>query len=62
MEILTFSSFGGREESLKNQATNEAKRLAADGKEMANDAKAGAETIANQAKEKAGELKAKVVR
>ncbi len=40
----------------------EAKRIGADGKEIAVDAKAGAEKIIGQAKQKAGELKDRVVK
>lgn len=40
----------------------EAKRIGADGQEIAEDAKAGAEKIIGQAKQKAGELKDKVVK
>lgn len=59
---LRDSSYGGREIALKEQAANEAKRIGADGQVIAEDAKVGAEKIIGQAKQKAGELKEKVVK
>ena len=59
---FTLPSFGGREASLKDKAKNEANQIETDGKAMAQDAKAGVESIAGQAKQKAVELKEKVVK
>lgn len=59
---LQYWNFGGREASLSDQAKLEAKRIGADGKEMAADAKEGAQGIVDQAKQKAGDLKAKIVK
>lgn len=47
---------------MSDQAKLEAKRIGADGKEMAADAKEGAQGLVDQAKQKAGDLKAKVVK
>ena len=55
-------SYGGREASLEAKAKNEANEIAKDGKSIASDAKAGAEGIIGDVKQKAGELKEKVVK
>lgn len=47
---------------MSSQAKSEAKRIGADGKEIAADAKEGAQGIIDQAKQKAGDLKAKVAK
>lgn len=62
METNFLHSYGGREARLEATAKTEANRLTADGKEMAADARQSAEGIVDQAKQKAGELKAKVVK
>ena len=59
---ILLTSFGGQEAALQQKAKSEASRLTTDGKVIAEDAKAGAETIVGQAKQKAGELKEKVVK
>ena len=53
-------SYGGREASLEAKAKTEANQMAQDGKSIAGDAKAGAENILGDVKQKAGELKQKV--
>lgn len=55
-------SYGGREASLEAKAKKEANQIAQDGKSIAGDAKAGAEGIIGDVKQKAGELKQKVVK
>jgi hypothetical protein len=55
-------SYGGREASLEAKAKSEASRIGQDGKEMAIDAKQSAEGIVDQAKQKAGDLKAKITK
>ncbi|KAK4697964.1 hypothetical protein P7C71_g184, partial [Lecanoromycetidae sp. Uapishka_2] len=59
---LQYWNYGGREEALEAKAKSEADRLSQDGRAMAADAKQSAEGIVDQAKQKAGELKAKVVK
>ncbi|CAF9915641.1 hypothetical protein IMSHALPRED_002661 [Imshaugia aleurites] len=54
--------YGGREASLEAKAKTEASQIAQDGKSIAGDAKAGAEGIIGDVKQKAGELKQKVVK
>ena len=55
-------SYGGREASLAAQAKGEARRIGADGKDIAGDVKEGAEGLMGQAQQKAGELKEKVLK
>ena len=55
-------SFGGREASLEVKAKEEANQIAQDGRSIAGDAKASAEGIVGDVKQKAGELKQKVVK
>ena len=55
-------SFGGRDASLSDQAKLEAKRIGEDGKEIAADAKESTQGMVDQAKQKVGDLKAKVVK
>ena len=55
-------SYGGREISLQAKAKTEANQIAQDGKSIAGDAKAGAESIIGDVKQKAGELKQKVAK
>ncbi|KAK3178327.1 hypothetical protein OEA41_000460 [Lepraria neglecta] len=59
---LQYWNFGGKEAALQDKAKSEAKKIGADGKEMAEETKEGAQGIVDQAKAKAGELKAKVVK
>ncbi|KAL6716406.1 pyruvate transporter mpc1 [Lecanora helva] len=59
---LNYYNFGGREAALQEKAKGEASRLATDGKVIAEDAKKGAETLAGKAREKAEEVKEKVVK
>ena len=47
---------------MSDQAKLEAKRIGTDGKEMAADAKESAQGLVEQAKQKAGDLKAKIVK
>ena len=61
--LLTVThSYGGREASLEAKAKMEANRIAQDGKSIAGDAKAGAENIVGDVKQKVEELKQKVVK
>ena len=53
-------SYGGREASLEAKAKAEADQIARDGKSIAGDAKAGAENILGDVKQKAAEVKQKV--
>ena len=55
-------SYGGREISLEAKAKAEANQIAQDGKSIAGDAKAGAEGVIGDVKQKAGELKQKVMK
>ena len=59
---FSWFSYGGREASLEAKAKAEANQIAQDGKSIAGDAKAGAEGIIGDVKQKAGELKQKVVK
>ncbi|KAM0802776.1 hypothetical protein BDR22DRAFT_842284 [Usnea florida] len=59
---MQYWNYGGREVSLEAKAKTEANQIAQDGKSIAGDAKAGAESIIGDVKQKAGELKQKVAK
>ncbi|KAL2040076.1 hypothetical protein N7G274_006979 [Stereocaulon virgatum] len=59
---LQYWNFGGKEAALQDKAKAEARKIGADGKELVEEAKEGAQGIVDQAKAKAGELKAKVAK
>ena len=58
--VLTVYSYGGREAQLAARAKGEAKAVGAEGKSIGGDAKAGAQDIITQAKQKAGQLTDKI--
>ena len=57
-----FDSYGGPDASLATKAKGEVRKIGADGQAIAGDAKEGALKVVDQTKEKAGQLKDKVVK
>ena len=60
--IFCFDSYLGQDTSLAKEAKGEVQKIGADGQAIAGDAKGDALKIVDQTKEKAGQLKDKVVK
>ncbi|KAL9129922.1 MAG: hypothetical protein Q9217_001770 [Psora testacea] len=60
--FMQYWNYGGREAQLATKAKGEAKRMGHDSVEIAGDAKAGVEVLVGEARQKAGDLKERVVK